>query len=172
MGRRDNKQRGSAMIEFTLVGIPMMFILISTFEVARGMWTYQSLSYGVKEATRYASVHGQTCATAPNACTATVAQVVQKVLDSAGGLLSTDMNVTLTSPAGSISCAPASTCVGSTPNNTVWPQAPTNGPGNNIEIDATYPFQSAISMFWPGAGSGVSVATVNFPASSREPMHN
>jgi Flp pilus assembly protein TadG len=173
MMRRSRKQGGSTVVEFTLVGIPMMFLLISTFEIGRGMWTYQTVSFGVKEGARYASVHGQTCATAPNTCSVTVAQVVQKVLDSSPGLLSSSLNVTLTSPGGAVSCAPATSCIGTNANNAVWPPAPNNGAGNDIEIDVTYPFQSALSMFWPGAaGSGVTFRTVNFPASSKESMKN
>ena len=169
MAIRRGRELGASTIEFTLIGIPMIFLLISTFEVARGMWSYETLAYGVKEGTRYASVHGQTCATAPNTCTVTVGQVVQKVLDNSSGLLSSDMNLTLTSLSGATACRPASSCVG---NGTVWPPAPDNALGKNIEIDATYPFQSAISMFWPGAGSGMQAAVVTFQASSQEAMQN
>ena len=98
---RSGRTRGSSMIEFLLVGIPLIFLLISTFEVARGMWSYHTLAYGVKEGTRYASVHGQTCGTSPNTCTVTVGDVVQKVLDSCSGLLSSQMNLTLVSGGGS-----------------------------------------------------------------------
>src|SRR5882762_5274489 len=60
MTRRD-RCRGSNILEFTLVGIPLVFILISTFEMARGMWNYHVMAYAVKEGTRYASVHGNNC---------------------------------------------------------------------------------------------------------------
>ena len=46
----------------------MIFVFISIFEMARGMWIYHSLAYAVKEGTRYASVHGATCTTSPNDC--------------------------------------------------------------------------------------------------------
>lgn len=170
---RNPKERGgTSLVEFTLVGIPMIFLLISTFEMARGMWVYHTLAYAIKEGTRYASVHGKTCEVAPNTCQLTVAQVVQRVVDSGTGLLPTDLAVTLTSTAGTVSCSPASNCIGSKANNTLWPPDPANAQGSDISISARYPFQSAISMFWPGAGPGVGAATVNFPASSTGVMQN
>ena len=169
---RNPKERGgTSLVEFTLIGIPMIFLLISTFEVARGMWEYHTLAYAVKEGTRYASVHGRACE-APNACQVTVAQVVQTVVNAGTGLLPSALAVTLTSTAGTVSCSPASTCIGASANNTLWPPDPANALGSDISISASYPFQSAISMFWPGAGPAVGVATVNFPASSTGVMQN
>jgi len=63
------KRRGQTLVEFTFVGIPMMFVLISTFELSRGMWDL-----------RYARPCGETrrsicdgtranCAKASNSCT-------------------------------------------------------------------------------------------------------
>lgn len=168
MRRNRGEHGGTTLVEFTLVGIPMIFLLVSTFEVSRGMWTYHTLAYGVKEGTRYAAVHGQTCATAPNTCTVTVAQVAQVVSNAAAGLLPAQLTLTFTSLGGTFTCTVANCLT----NNSVWPPAPGNAFGSDIEIDGTYPFQSAISMFWPGAGPGVSVATVNFPASSHDTMKN
>ena len=48
-------------MEFTFVGIPIIFVLISIFEVSRGMWIYHTLAYSVKVGVRYASVHGINC---------------------------------------------------------------------------------------------------------------
>ena len=67
--------RGNATIEFTLVGIPLVFVLISTIEMARGMWIYHTLAYAVKEGTRYAVARGQnnpTPTTYQNVCNAIV----------------------------------------------------------------------------------------------------
>jgi hypothetical protein len=36
-----------------------------------------------------------------------------------------------------------------------------------VTISGTYPFHSALAMFWPGAGA-VQAATVNFGAKSQE----
>ena len=162
---RSNCRRGSSTLEFTLVGIPLIFVLISTFEMARGMWNYHTIAYAVKEGTRYASVHGINCSSSPNTCTVTIGQVTQKIVDAGIGLPTTQLRLTFTSLSGSVTCF-ASACLS---NATVWPSSPGDAVGSSIQIDATYPFQSAISMFWPGAGAGVGgFATVNLPASSRE----
>lgn len=158
-----SRRRGSSTLEFTLVGIPLIFVLVSTFEMARGMWNYHTIAYAVKEGTRYASVHGNNCA-APNTCQITIAQITQKILDNGIGLPPNQLRLTFTSQSGTISNYASTLLL----NNTVWPSSPGNAVGSAIQIDATYPFTSAISMFWPGAGSGVNFGTVTFPASSRE----
>jgi len=161
---RSKRHRGSSTLEFTLVGIPLMFVLISTFEMARGMWNYHTIAYAVKEGTRYASVHGINCSSAPNTCTVTIGQITQKIVDAGIGLPTNQLRLTFTSLSGSVTCF-ASACLS---NATVWPSSPGDAVGSSIQIAATYPFTSAISMFWPGAGTGTNIGTVNFPASSRE----
>ena len=165
---RNHKRRGSSTIEFTLVGIPMIFVLVSTFESARGMWMYHTLAYGVKEGTRYASVHGKACATAPNNCSVTVAQVAQRISNSAAGLLPGQLTLTFTSLSGTFSCT-VTNCLA---NNSLWPPDPGNALGSDIQISGVYPFQSGLAMLWPGAGPGVNFTVANFPASSKETMQN
>lgn len=158
-------QSGNAIIEMTLVGIPLIFILISIFELARGMWVYDTLSYAVRETTRYAIVHGQNCSISPNSCAITVGNITSRLRDAGVGLPTGQLNVTLQSLTDNITCNPVSTCLTS---STVFPSSGANGIGNPITISATYPFQSAISMFWPGAGAPVSFASVNLTASSTD----
>ena len=163
-GKRTSAKRGSSVLEFTLVGIPIIFLLISTFELARGMWNYHTLAYAVKEGTRYASVHGVNCSTSPNTCTVTIAQITQHILDAGIGLPSNRLSLTFTYTGGTNTCL-ANNCLA---NNTVWPPAPGNAVGSDIQIDTNLPFQSAISMFWPGSGQGTTFGIFNFPASSRD----
>src|SRR5438309_7053681 len=95
MSRRKRiRCRGNSLLEFTLVGIPLICILIATFEMSRGMWNYQSLAYAVKGGTRYAVVHGQDCGQPPNTCTVTISNIAG-VIRSAGVGLPADL-VTLT----------------------------------------------------------------------------
>ena len=65
--RRNRTRRGSSILEFVLVGIPIIFVLISLFEISRGMWTYHTMAYAVREGVCYATVHGKGCAS-PNTC--------------------------------------------------------------------------------------------------------
>ena len=157
--QRKHRQRGSAMIEFTLVGIPMIFVLISTFEISRAMWNYHTLAYAIREGTRYAVVHGAGCSSDPlNTCGLTIGQVAQRIQDTGIGLDPNQLNLTFTSSGHAVPCV-LSACIG---NTTPWPELPKNAPGNAIAISASLPFESALAMFWPGAGSGT-----NFPTCSR-----
>jgi Flp pilus assembly protein TadG len=141
------RRRGNATIEFTLVGIPIVFVLISTIEMARGMWIYHTLAYAVKEGTRYAVARGQN--------NPTVYQSVCNAITHAGtGLLPEALTLTFTSLSGTTGPFAANTCP-----SAPWPPGGTgtidNQPGQTISITGFYPFASAISMFWPGAGKGM-----------------
>jgi Flp pilus assembly protein TadG len=93
--RKRGRGKGNATIEFTLVGIPLVFVLISTIEMARGMWIYHTLAYAVKEGTRYAVTRGQ------NNPTQTMYQDVCHVIAQAGtGLLPEDLMLSFTSASG------------------------------------------------------------------------
>ena len=52
------KTRGNALLEFTLMGIPLIFVLISIVQLSIGLWRYYSLQYAVKAAGSYISMHG------------------------------------------------------------------------------------------------------------------
>jgi hypothetical protein len=148
--RKPRGRLGNATIEFTLVGIPLVFVLISTIEMARGMWIYHTLAYAVKEGTRYAVARGQ------NNPTPTTYRNVCNVIAQAGtGLLPEDLTLKFTSLSGSTQYT-AKTC----PGSLRWPPGDNAGvidnqPGQSISITGFYPFVSAIAMFWPGAGPGM-----------------
>jgi len=155
------------MLEFTLVGIPLIFLLISTFEMSRGMWNYQNLAYAVRAGTRYAATHGVGCTTGSNTCSVTVANVASAVSTAAVGLPAANFNITLSSAtAAAVNCNPVSAC---SSNSNAWPPSPDNTTGKLINVSANYTFRSALSMLWPGAGK-VSFATFTFVAYSQQPM--
>ncbi|HZT33587.1 MAG TPA: TadE/TadG family type IV pilus assembly protein [Bryobacteraceae bacterium] len=162
--RRSRAQRGNTLLEFTLVGIPLIFLLISTFEMARGMWIYHTLAYAVREGTRYAVVHGVDCATAPNSCQVTVGQVAGRIRQAAPGLLPAQMSLVLTAANGTVTCA-LSDCLSNTSN---WPSAPGSSAGLALQISAAYPYQSLISMLWPGGANLAPFGAFNLSASSKQ----
>jgi Flp pilus assembly protein TadG len=166
MNSRKRRQRGSAMIEFTLVGIPMIFVLISVFEISRAMWNYHTLAYAIREGMRYAIVHGSGCSADPmNSCGVTIGQVAQRISDAGIGLEPSELNLTFTSSGHAIPCT-LNTCLGST---TVWPEAPNNTAGNAVAIGGSLPFQSALALLWPGArGSGMNFPTFYLTAGSAD----
>jgi Flp pilus assembly protein TadG len=157
-------EKGQALIEFTLVAIPLIFTIISVVEISRGMWAYHSICYGVNEAIRFASTKGKGCSSGTNTCGVTVGGMAQQIATSVG-LPSADLNVTLTSATGNVSCNPVSACYS---NVTAWPPDGANSPGMDIKIAGQYTFVSALGMFWPGAGSGTNFGTFYLPAYSRQ----
>jgi Flp pilus assembly protein TadG len=160
--RKAKGGKGSAIIEFTLVAIPLIFIQISIVEICRGMWDYQSLAQGVKGACRATATHGAGCA--GTACAMTVGQIAATISAYAIGMPASALNVTLTSNAGSVTCNPLSTCTSSA---TVWPPAGGNTAGSDIIISGSYHFTSMLMMFVPGT-NGMQFSGVMFRAQSRQ----
>ena len=158
------KQRGSTLIEFTLIGIPLIFVQVSIFEVARLGWTFHTLSSGVSETARYAMVHGKNCSKAPNTCAISVADVARRMKARGVGLVPAETNLSLISATGTVSCR-LDECL----NNTdAWPPANASEPGQEIEVRATYSIRSMVAMFWPGVGTVAPFGLARLPASSRE----
>lgn len=155
------------MLEFTLVGIPALFLLISIFEISRGMWTYDSLAAAINAGARYASLHGQGCSSTGYHCGIAVQDIAGKIASSAPGIRASDVTVTLTSAvSGTITCNPLSSCL---TNSTPWPPAASqeNAPGKEIVIAGQYTFRSALAMVVP-ASAPVQFAVTNLNASSRQ----
>ena len=168
MSRSRRRQRGGSALEFTLVGIPLIFLIISTVELSRGMWIYHTLAYAVKEGTRYAVVHGQNCALPPNTCTVSIGNIATRIQSAGVGLSGTDLSLTFTQADGTATTCAASDCI-STYTTTAWPSSTSNAPGLKLKITGSYPFTSIIAMFWPGAGSPIGyLKTITLSANSRE----
>ncbi len=178
MARPRSFTRGNALIEFTLVGIPLIFVMISVFELSRGMWMYHTLSTAVREGTRFAAVRANNCNVPPSNCAVTIRAIAQRINDYAVGMPATELrNVRFSSRTRTVQCSTLAACLGSGgAGSTYWPAA---APGATIdlggesmagyvEIRAEYEFRSAIAMFWPGAGPGQVFGAFLFPASSRE----
>ena len=159
--------RGNSLVEFTLVGIPLIFILISTFEMARGMWLYHTLAHAVKAGTRYAVVHGQNCSVPPNSCTVTISQIATVISANGNGLPGDTLTLTFTPPSGGATTCTLANCIANYTSG-YWPPSGANAPQSKLQITGVYPFTSAIAMFWPGAGRTNRLGTYNFSAKSRE----
>ncbi|SRR5579883_3587 len=168
MRTRRKRQGGNSIIEFTLVGIPLIFVLISIFEIARGMWIYHTLAYSVTEGTRFASFHGIDCTPAAgNSCTKTIADIAAVIKYTAAGLAPDQLTLTFTTNSGASTTCTLQNCITSY-TTSAWPPANANLPGMDLVISAKYPFSSAVAMFWPGAASGMVFPTFQLPATSRE----
>lgn len=172
---------GQSLVEFTLVGIPLIFVLISVFEVSRGMWIYQTLAHAAKEGVRYATVHGYNCSHNGNTCSVNMGPVANKcdgtntsvaevVRCAAIGLDPATTNLYFyTFPQGSTRTLQGScTLATGSCSATMFPPDLANQVGvYRVEIGITTPFNSAIAMLWPGA-SPVSFASGTLGATSAD----
>jgi Flp pilus assembly protein TadG len=163
--KRSSEHGGSTFLEFVLVGVPVIFVMFSTFEMARGMWSYHSLAYAVREGTRYAIVHGASCSTDPNSCTVTIGQIAGKIKTAGVGLDGSALDLTFTPNTGSAITCTMNNCLS---NNTTWPPSSANSIGTPLTISANYPFRSGIAFFFPGSRPTGSFPAMNFPASSKD----
>ena len=162
---RRARQKGSSLIEFTLAGIPLIFVMISVVEMSRGMWNYVTLARAVNQTARFASLRGTSCSSGTNSCSVTVGTVASRLATEAIGIPPTDLSATLVTDSGAVTnCQPLTSC---TSNATVWPPSSDNGTGKKVTISVSYNFQSALAMFWPGAGS-VQFGAITLPASSTQ----
>jgi Flp pilus assembly protein TadG len=165
--RRNRTRRGSSILEFVLVGIPIIFVLISLFEISRGMWTYHTMAYAVREGVRYATVHGKGCAS-PNTCQVTIGQITSVIKAAGVGLPPSTTTITLTPASGSAS---SDTMTNQLASTTVWPPSGANTPGQDVKIKVSYPFRTILAIFWVGAGRPLNDSgTFNLGASSTEPI--
>jgi len=164
---RRRRQRGVAIVEFSLAGIGTIFLLICTFHLSLGMWNYHVLANATHDLSRYLSVKGVNCTKPGNSCSVTVGTIATKMEALAIGVPSGSLNVTLTTESGATtSCAPLNSCEG---NTTVWPPHTNsdNAVGKKITVAAKYQFRSPLLFFWTGQ-SAQQFGTVWFPASSTQ----
>lgn len=156
---RRKKQHGSAMLEFALCGIPLIFVWISTVQMALGMWHYHTLQYATKAAGAYLSVHGANYIAAGNSAVQ-IKDVSTILANSAIGIPATDVSVTFTAYKSDKTTTTTHSC---TLNNcetdtTSWPPTNYNIVGNDFEIKTEYQWKNSIAMVAPGHG------TTNFAA--------
>ena len=156
---RRRSEHGNALVEFTLVGIPLVFMLLAIFEVSRAMWVYTTMAHTLRDSLRYAIVHGNDCGVFPNGCRTQVRDVVGRIKTQGLGLLDADfrdiklISISPTEPI--ITCATVSACTTNGGDSIkFWPPADAGGgKESDIEITGQYRFQSAIIFFWPGSRS-------------------
>ena len=159
------RRRGSALVEFTLAGIASATLLISTVQLSIAMWNYHTMAYATHETNRYISVHGRSCSQGGNSCIITVADIANKFKANAIGIPPGSVILTLTSQSGVVyTCNPLSSCL---TDNTQWPPAAhmDNAPGRFTKINATYTFNSAIAIVWPG-GQSQRIGRITMPSTS------
>jgi Flp pilus assembly protein TadG len=148
---RKSSRRGTAVIEFAFVGVPMILITISVVSIALEMWQYSSLSYATEATARYASMHGASCRQNGNTCGVTVGDVTTYFANQAVGMSATQLTLTLSDSSGATTCSPPFTSCDT--SSSAFPSLSANNVGSDITVKATIPVTNPVSMFW-GRNSG------------------
>jgi hypothetical protein len=161
---KNRAKKGQSLVEFTIVGIPVIFLITSVITVSVDMWQFDNLAYGAQTTARYVAMHGRSCIQDGTTCALTVADVVSYLSSRALALDPGKARVTLTSATSSTVCNPLSTC---SSNSAQFPIASDNGVNFDVTVTVTYPITNPITMFWPGASS-VGSQTFNLYAMSRQ----
>lgn len=150
------RERGSAIVEFTLIGIGLIFVLISIFEMARGMWVYHTLAHVSKEATRFLIVHGKECQTRGSCqAEATLQALAGRIQYHGVGLLPEQLEVQVYRVVGAteiqvVGSGGSYRSLSSLASDVaIWDTTVQNG--DAVHVVLRYPFRSALAMFWPGA---------------------
>jgi len=159
--RRRKQQAGSALVEFTMTGIPLIFIWISIVQMSLGMWNYHTLQYAIKQAGAYVAVHGSSSGYCKsNNCRVEDAATV--MAQYAIGMPASAITMTFTPVASDHSTAgTATTCALSAceTNATAFP----NG-SPEFKIQAEYQFKNALGMVGPGKSGAIKFQNPWFPA--------
>jgi Flp pilus assembly protein TadG len=146
-GKRRSR-RGASLIEFTMLGIPGIFLCTSVMCASINMWQFFTMSYAAEQTARYAAMHGASCGS-PNSCTITRANVASFFEAEAIALIPASTTLKLTDGSGTITCNPVSSCPSS---SSQFPAAADNSVGSNITISVSYTITNPIIMLWPSAG--------------------
>ena len=151
--RGQRARRGSAMLEFVLSGIPMIFVWIGIVQMSLGMWHYQTLQYATKRAGNYVAHHGSFYIAAGNSAVR-IQDAANVLAHAAVGVPASSITVTWTATPA-VGATTTVTCVLSAckTNTTTWPPVAASFPGSNITIKTDYVFHSSLAMFVPGKGS-------------------
>jgi hypothetical protein len=137
------------MLEFTLVGAPLLVITMSIVQMSLAMWQFYTMQHAIQSAARYVTLHSYGCMTNGNSCGVTVAGVANIISSQAMALDPSRLNVSLITAAGTQSCNPLTSC---TSNTAQFPATGANAPGQDVKIKATYNLKDPLIMYWPGAG--------------------
>lgn len=145
---RRRKQRGSAMVEFVMTGVPLIFMWIGIFWMSFGMWEFHTLQYASKMANSYLAVHGASYVAAAGSAIQ-VKNVATVLANNAVGIVPSAVTLTLTAGSSTYSCQ-LNSCE---TDSTQWPPSTANSIGTNIQIKAAFTFLSAFGMWTPTNGA-------------------
>jgi len=147
--RKRKQQCGSAVVEFVLTGVPLIFIWIGIFWMAFGMWEFHTLQYASKMANAYLAVHGANYVTAAGA-SIEVKDVANVFSTYAVGIIPSAVTLTLTAGGTTHPACVLKTCQTDT---TAWPPTAANSVGTDIKLRAAFTFVAPFELWTPGQGA-------------------
>ena len=155
---RRGGRKGSAIVEFAMTGIPLMFVWISIVQMALGMWHYHTLQYASKMGGVYLQTHGHDyCISPGNTCT--ISTVAQVIANNAIGMLPSQITATFTpydlngNVGTAVTCSPLTACqTGGASASTQWFPTGYDFQTCQFTIKLEYQFNSALAMVAPGNG--------------------
>ena len=160
------RRRGSTLVEFTMLGIPVIFLFTSVMTASVDMWQFFTLSYAVAQTARAAALHGISCTQNSNACQITRANLATFFQSEAIALDTASTTMVLNDGSGAITCNPVTSCPSS---SLVFPSSGHNSVGtNSVTVSATYALTNPIFMFWPGSTGGVASHSFTVGATSTQ----
>jgi hypothetical protein len=152
-----SRQGGSVMLEFCLVSVPIVFVVVSLIWMCMGMWQYQTMEEAVNFAVRLYATHGADCV--GQTCATTVGNAASVIQQRMIGIPDSQVNVTLTSTASTVTCNPLHSCYS---NSSYWPSLAGNTAGTDLTIKAQLTLTLPIGLWTPHKGtqqfSGTTVA--------------
>jgi len=175
MMTKRQRQRGSQTLEFTLLGIPLTFLLFSIANMSFAMLTLHTLQEAIEQGARFASTRGSSCSSGTNSCGVKIQQIADVIANAAAGISTSKLKVTFTPPTGgtTVTCTNLNVCVstcasGCSGNRTLsWPDGTNNSPGQDITIAADCTLVAPMFMFWAGS-TPTRISSTTFHATSRQ----
>jgi len=175
MMTKRQRQRGSQTLEFTLLGIPLIFLLFSIANMSFAMLTLHTLQESIEQGARFASTRGSSCSSGTNSCTVKIQQIADVIASAAAGISATKLKITFTPPAGgtTVTCSNLNACVSSCSSGCngsrtlSWPDGTNNTPGQDIIIAADCTLVAPMFMFWTGSAP-TRISSTTFHATSRQ----
>jgi Flp pilus assembly protein TadG len=128
--RREDRERGSVLLEFGLVTIVLFMLIFGVIDFGRALYAYHFVSHAAREATRFAIVRGANCRL-PDACPAQASDVQNYVVNTLAngiGLNSNAISVNAVWPGSSYDGV--TNCTTSAPNS----------PGCPVQVQVQYGF--------------------------------
>lgn len=112
-GKRRKREAGTALLEFSLAMVTILFLVFGIIDIGRALFAYDWVSDAARQATRFAMVRGQKCAGLSGGCPATSTDITNYVKGLATGVYPDQVTVTSECIGGDSASLPCEPTAGS-----------------------------------------------------------